>query len=146
MDDLQQELRRIYRHEEPRWAASDFDDFSPEEIELYRGLPSEIRTLAEFLGCEEAFPHESIGTLYGPFELAEWNSDDGTFGQLRAVVPDYPYAHVIKIGDEAYLDAEGEAGPKGAVLRAIGHDLADAEVIAESLLAFLRQAGSYRNA
>lgn len=141
--EIEAELRRIYRFDEP-WEASDFEDLSEEEQSTWDELPEELQRLALFVGREETLPHPRVGMVYGPFELVEWNGPDGTFGQLRSLDPAYPYDRVVKFGDDAFLDPAGQLGEPGGVYRAIGHDLDAPERLAPSLLALLRSAGSYR--
>lgn len=137
------EARRVYTFDEARFEEEALEDLSPEEAAAWDLAPPELQALARFVGGEESFPHPRIRGLYGPFEIAEWNSVEGTFGQLRED-PDYPYGRVVKFGDDAFLDVAGQAGPAGAVYRCIGHDLDGRELVADSLLALLRQAGTYR--
>lgn len=137
------ELERIYSFDEPRWEPDGFEDFEPEELAVWEMVPAELKSLSTFIGMEESFPHDDVRMLYGPYEIVEWNSENGTFGQLRDD-PDYPYDKVIKFGDDAFLDVAGQLGEPGGVYRCIGHDLDSARLIAKSLLDFLRAAGSYR--
>lgn len=139
---IERELARIYGRTESRWTEEDFADFVDEEREWYDALPEDLRTIAEFLGREDTLPHDDAPVLYGPFDLVEWNGDDGTFGQLREEA-DYPYPDVVKIGEDLFLDVAGQVDKPGAVVRAIAHDLDGAETVATDLLSLLRAAGSY---
>jgi hypothetical protein len=138
------EARRIYTFDEPRFDADALDDLAPEEADAWAMASAELQALAQFIGAEESLPHPRVRSLYGPFEIAEWNSVEGTFGQLRDSDPEYPFDRVVKFGDDLFLDVAGQIGAAGGVYRCIGHDLDGAEPVAESLLALLRQAGSYR--
>ena len=143
MNVIENELKRIYTFDQPRFDTDSTSDFSDTEKAVWNELPEEIKTIATFLGYEDAFPHDRCGMLYGPWAIVEWNSLDGTFGQLRQY-DGYPYMHVIKFGDDTYLDVKGEVGNPGEVFNAIGSNLDGADKVADSLLAFLQSAGSYR--
>ena len=116
MDAILDELKRIYGDPPAEWDPGILEDFGPSEVEWYRKLPAELRCIAEFIGYEEAFPHDQVRMLYGPADLIEWNSDGGTFGQLREIVPDYRFDKVIKIGDDTYLDVAGQVKQPGVVV------------------------------
>jgi hypothetical protein len=141
--ELINELRRIYSFDEPRWDAENYEDFAAHEWAVWRTFSEELKALATFIGREESFPHPDVQMLYGPYELVEWNSEEGTFGQLREY-DDYPYDKVIKFGDDTYLDVAGQLGEAGGVYGAIGHDLDCASLTSPSLLALLKSAGTYR--
>jgi len=140
--ELTNELKRIYSFDEPRWDAENLGDFSELEMAVWKTLSEDLKTLITFIGCEETFPHPKVQMLYGPFEVVEWNSDEGTFGQLREY--DDAYDKVIKFGDDTFLDVAGQLGEPGGVYHAIGHDLEYASLISASVLDLLKSAGSYR--
>ncbi len=141
--ELVNELKRIYTNDEPRWNPEGFDGFAEHEMAVWKSLSDELKTLATFIGREQTFPHPQVGMLYGPYELVEWNSTEGTFGQLREY-DDYPYDKVVKFGDDTYLDVAGQLGEAGGVYNAVGHDLDGARLTSPSLLELLKSAGSYR--
>lgn len=140
--ELINELKRIYTFTEPRWETENEEGFSAQEMAVWKRLPVELKSLLIFTGRENTLPHPDVGMLYGPFEVVEWNCDDGTFGQLRKN-ENYPFDKVIKFGDDAFWDVAGQIGEPGAVYNAVGHDLYSARLISQSLLDFLKSAGSY---
>lgn len=143
MELIEEELRRIYAFDQARWDMSNLNEFSEDELQTWNRMPEEIRFIASFIGCEETFPG-AFNVLYGPHEIVQWNGPDGAFGQLSVVLPDYPYDTVVKFGEDAFYDPDGQLGPARGVYKAIGHDLAEAKLVADTLLALLHAAGTYR--
>ena len=83
LDAIRRELDRIYGFDAPRWDERGLADFSAEGRAMWEGFPEELRVVATYVGREDGFPHEQVQMLYGPYDLIEWNSSEGTFGQLR---------------------------------------------------------------
>ena len=102
---LRDELARLFRRGDG--ALDLLEDFVPAERAWYRALPVELKTVVEYIVDEASLPHPRARTLYGLGDLVEWNGAEGTFGQLREVVDDYPYDRVVKIGDDLFLDVAG---------------------------------------
>lgn len=144
MSDILTQLRRIYPWDEPRGDASELEELADEEAEVWAMVPEDLKQVALFVGYEDTFPHDKVRMLYGAWDIIEWNSLEGTFGQLREE-PGYAYTHVIKMGDDTFLDVAGQLGAPGGVYEAVGHDMDGARLVAPGLLELLRQAGSYRS-
>ncbi len=135
---LRVELARVFRRGDG--ASEILADLLPAERAWYRALPAELKTIVEYIVDEVSLPHPKARTLYGLGDLLEWNGDEGTFGQLREVVDDYPYDRVVKIGSDLFLDVAGQVKTPGSVHVAIAHELDGAECIADDLLELLRSA------
>lgn len=135
---LRVELARLFRRGDG--ASEILEDLSSAERAWYRALPAELKTIVEYVVDEVSLPHPKAHTLYGLGDLLEWNGDEGTFGQLREVVDDYPYDRVVKIGADLFLDVAGQLKKPGSVHVAIAHELDGADCIADDLLELLRSA------